>query len=786
MSTQRLLPKMCKGIGRSVVSPLSLLAGVLLIWLLALPSVALAFQAASKPTPTPTSNITSTVVSTSTVATAITTPVVSPTPLSVPHDPAQALAQVSVVRLVATYTTEGATGRGSGVTICTGLGVLVGSWPLAPGSTLPTNWVLTDSSALSTKNCSVSGATLTSIQVFANNVYTNTPSTASPPIPAALATTTCSTTAACQVLQVSPALPPTPCRLTQCSGPVLFSFSSSLPQPFVALGTAGSAPHIGIQLTNDTEQVPSASTQSSSPEQFLTAMLFAATDSALTSTALLQSEVGMPVFNQDGQLVNMHLSTGTLNLTSLSAFLNPRTNALNAAWIQGITAFYGFNGQPKDVNKALVQFRKAQTANSAFQAATFMSNAAVQAGGKVPSTPTSTTGSSSLFGIPLWIVAIVGIAVLLVVFILVSLSFGRKRAQRRRELARFKADELEAQRRAEAEVQRQRQTSAIVNRGSSSNQQPQFVPDLRCPHCNYLVKSNDAYCPNCQSLLSPSASGLHLLATPPVQSLQPLQQIPEATGSGNYPSPPPQLSPQQAAYAQQPTLVPASSMSEQPTLEMSPDTSKNGQPDPEQTVPYALQQVRGRNLSLAVGSRSDPGIKRKHKPNEDSLFAVQGARTHNSQPQEFGLFVVADGMGGHANGQDASRLAIQTIINYILPKVSANNMGDAGYLKLLSDGVQCANEAVHQRNMEERADMGTTMTAAMVVGSTAYISNVGDSRTYLYREPDGLQKITRDHSVVASLVDAGIIQPDDVYTHPKRNQIYRSSRRETCGGGGFV
>jgi serine/threonine protein phosphatase PrpC len=154
---------------------------------------------------------------------------------------------------------------------------------------------------------------------------------------------------------------------------------------------------------------------------------------------------------------------------------------------------------------------------------------------------------------------------------------------------------------------------------------------------------------------------------------------------------------------------------------------------------------------------------------------MQGARRHNSQPEEFGLFVVADGMGGHANGQDASRLAIQTIIDYILPKITAsNNLDDASFLKLLSDGVQCANEAVHQRNMEEHADMGTTMTAALVVGSTSYIANVGDSRTYLYREPEGLQKITRDHSVVASLVDAGIIQPDDIYTHPKRNQIYRS------------
>src|SRR5207244_10317357 len=134
-----------------------------------------------------------------------------------------------------------------------------------------------------------------------------------------------------------------------------------------------------------------------------------------------------------------------------------------------------------------------------------------------------------------------------------------------------------------------------------------------------------------------------------------------------------------------------------------------------------------------------------------------------------------DGMGGHANGQDASRLAIQTIVDRVLPKVSGNEqLTDDALTELLVDGVKEANLAVHQRNMEDRAYIGTTMTAALVVGATAYVANVGDSRTYLYREPGGLSKITNDHSVVASLVEAGIIKPDDIYTHPKRNQIYRS------------
>jgi len=182
-------------------------------------------------------------------------------------------------------------------------------------------------------------------------------------------------------------------------------------------------------------------------------------------------------------------------------------------------------------------------------------------------------------------------------------------------------------------------------------------------------------------------------------------------------------------------------------------------------------------LALQVGSHLDPGIRRKHRPNEDTILVTQGSVpsvSPSTLPKPFALLIVADGMGGQAHGQEASRLAVQSLAKYVSGSFGSQQLKPEAVLALLTAGVQYANQVVYQHNREQRDTMGTTMTVALVMETTAYVAHVGDSRLYLYREPSGLAQITQDHSVVASLVAAGVIESKDIYTHPMRNRIYRS------------
>ena len=179
--------------------------------------------------------------------------------------------------------------------------------------------------------------------------------------------------------------------------------------------------------------------------------------------------------------------------------------------------------------------------------------------------------------------------------------------------------------------------------------------------------------------------------------------------------------------------------------------------------------------TLQVGVGWDAGLLRGTEPNEDSVLALQGMCSYKGQLVPFGLFCIADGMGGHADGKEASRIAIERMMQTVLQNIlMGHELSEEFLTDMLVGGVEWANLAIYHHAQSARKDMGTTLTAALVVDTKAYIVNVGDSRAYIYSEGEQLFQITRDHSLVATLVEEGQITADEVYTHPERNKIYRS------------
>jgi serine/threonine protein phosphatase PrpC len=201
--------------------------------------------------------------------------------------------------------------------------------------------------------------------------------------------------------------------------------------------------------------------------------------------------------------------------------------------------------------------------------------------------------------------------------------------------------------------------------------------------------------------------------------------------------------------------------------------------------PHAEQVVFPNGVHLLAASDSDAGNVRRSEPNEDSTLVLQLQRVHESQADPVGVFIVADGMGGHDNGQGASRMTISVISERMVRELlmppleseksaqQATPLDEDGLVALLQGSVEDANTSLCQANQRDKSDMGSTITGFMIAEDHAYILNVGDSRTYMLREGK-LHQLTNDHSLVGQLVAGGLIEPDDVYTHPQRSQIYRS------------
>ena len=145
-----------------------------------------------------------------------------------------------------------------------------------------------------------------------------------------------------------------------------------------------------------------------------------------------------------------------------------------------------------------------------------------------------------------------------------------------------------------------------------------------------------------------------------------------------------------------------------------------------------------------------------------------------------GIFALADGMGGHQKGEVASKIAVESIIDFLKENISQSGCIKMDYLDdIIKQGYNYANKKIYAKALEDNSceGMGTTLVVAVIYKNDVIIANVGDSRGYLLHNHD-FRKITKDHSVVEELVNANLITEEEARRHPRRNQITRAMGAE--------
>ncbi|MEP6984283.1 MAG: Stp1/IreP family PP2C-type Ser/Thr phosphatase [Chloroflexota bacterium] len=183
--------------------------------------------------------------------------------------------------------------------------------------------------------------------------------------------------------------------------------------------------------------------------------------------------------------------------------------------------------------------------------------------------------------------------------------------------------------------------------------------------------------------------------------------------------------------------------------------------------------ISSSNEHLLFGQATDVGMVRTN--NQDAVFSFVSTSRSAHQRPDFGLFVVADGMGGHHDGEKASAITASMVASYIthhifLPMLNSDDDTErVPVTESMIAAVQKANADI----ITKVPDGGTTLTAVAVIGDLAYVAHVGDSRIYLVTK-DNIEQITRDHSLVQRYVELNLLTREEASVHAQKNVLYRA------------
>jgi PPM family protein phosphatase len=220
----------------------------------------------------------------------------------------------------------------------------------------------------------------------------------------------------------------------------------------------------------------------------------------------------------------------------------------------------------------------------------------------------------------------------------------------------------------------------------------------------------------------------------------------------------------------------SSTASEHESSEDSPPQPKDNKTPIPAGVTRPLQAetiAHQQQVTLTFGKTSDVGMMRDN--NQDACLALQLVSTTVDERPDFGFFIVADGMGGHHDGEKASAITVDTVTAEMLANIYIPMLRnfDDGDRPTIVEALVSAAERANLDVIKNVPDGGTTVTAVAVVGNLAYLAHVGDSRAYLIYN-DEIEQLTRDHSLVQRLIELNQLTPEEAEEHPQKNVLYRA------------
>jgi serine/threonine protein phosphatase PrpC len=194
----------------------------------------------------------------------------------------------------------------------------------------------------------------------------------------------------------------------------------------------------------------------------------------------------------------------------------------------------------------------------------------------------------------------------------------------------------------------------------------------------------------------------------------------------------------------------------------------------EQLNELASQGQQIEPMQLIVGAARDVGKSRDK--NEDALFSQVSLMSAGTSSVPFGVFIVADGMGGHNFGEKASETAVRTMGDYLVSKLhgSLYSNDPSPPIESLQEIMNVGIQQTHKNVLDSAPGGGTTLTGVISIGTQMTIAHVGDSRAYAVYLDGRMQLLTRDHSLVKRLEELGQITPEEAAVHPQKSMLYRA------------